>query len=74
MRITYRLKANELDDSFLEDLQKTYKDKEIEIVVYEVDETEYLFKSKINRQRLLNAKSNIEQGVHLVEVNLDRLE
>lgn len=74
MRIIYRLKANELDDNFLEDLQKTYKDKEIEIIVREVDETEYLLKSPINRQRLLTAKNNIEQGIHLVNVNLDYLE
>jgi antitoxin YefM len=74
MRITYRLKASELDDNFLEDLQKTYKDKEIEIIVQEVDETEYLLKSPFNQQRLLKAKDNVKQGIHLVNVNLDYLE
>ncbi|VEP14631.1 conserved hypothetical protein [Hyella patelloides LEGE 07179] len=74
MRIIYRLKANELGDDFLEDLQKTYKDKEIEIIVYEVDETEYLLKSPTNQKRLFQAKNNIEQGVHLVNVNLNNLE
>lgn len=74
MRIIYRLKANELDDKFLEDLQKTYKDQEIEITVQEVDETEYLLKYPINQRKLLTAKKNIEQGIHLVNVNLDYLE
>lgn len=74
MRIIYRLKANELDDKFLEDLQKTYKDQEIEITVQEVDETEYLLKYPINQQKLLTAKRNIEQGIYLVNVNLDYLE
>ena len=73
MQIIYRLNANQLDEKFLEDLQKTYKDKEIEIVVYEVDETEYLLKSKTNQQKLLTAKDNVEEGIHLVEVNLDNL-
>jgi antitoxin YefM len=67
------MKANELDDKFLEDLQKTYQDKEIEIIVYEVDETEYLFKSNINRQKLLKAKNNIELGINLVKVNVELL-
>lgn len=73
MRIIYRLKANELDDKFLEDLQKTYQDREIEIIVYEVDETEYLFKSDINRRKILKAKNNSELGINLVKVNVELL-
>jgi antitoxin YefM len=73
MHITYRLRADQLDENFLEDLQKTYKDKEIEIIVYEVNETKYLLKNNINKQRLLEAKNNIEKGIYLVEVNLDNL-
>lgn len=73
MRTIYRLKANELDDNFLEDLQKTYQDKEIEILVYEVDETEYLFKSTINRRKLLEAKSHVERGINLVKVDVESL-
>lgn len=73
MHITYRLRADQLDENFLEDLQNTYKDKEIEIVVYEVNETKYLLKNAANKQRLLKAKNNIEKGIYLVEVNLDSL-
>lgn len=74
MRTIYRLKANQLDDNFLEDIQKTYQDKEIEIIVYEVDETEYLFKSDLNRSQLLKAKDNVERGINLVKVNINNLE
>ena len=74
MHITYRLRANQLDEKFIEDLQRTYKNKEIEIVVCEVDETQYLLKNQANKQRLLQAKNNIEQGISLVEVDLDNLE
>ena len=73
MRTIYRLRANELNDNFLEDIRKTYQDKEIEIIVYEVDETEYLFKSERNRRKLLEAKNNVERGINLVKVNVKRL-
>ena len=68
MQSTYRLSANELDGQFLEGLKATFKGREIEIVVYEVDETEYLMKSEANRERLTAAKANIDNGTNLVEV------
>ena len=43
MYSTYRLKAEELSEDFVAALKKTYHDREIEIIVQEVqDETEYL--------------------------------
>ncbi|MTF37968.1 hypothetical protein VKI21_11285 [Cyanobacterium aponinum UTEX 3222] len=74
MQSIYRLKANELNDSFLEGLKTTFKDKDIEIIVSEVDETEYLFRSEANKERLLQAVENVKQRKNLVEVNLDDLE
>ncbi|MGC1308851.1 MAG: hypothetical protein WA885_16615 [Phormidesmis sp.] len=73
MRTTYRLNANELDQTFLEGLKATFRGKEIEVIVYEVDETEYLLKSELNKERLLAAKANIEQGKDLIEVKLQSL-
>jgi antitoxin YefM len=46
------------------------KDKEIEIITSKVGETEYLLKSEANKQRLMQAIKNVEQQVHLVEVNI----
>ena len=73
MQSSYRLKANELDEKFIAGLRETYKDKDIEIIVYEVDETEYLLKSEANRERLMQAKANVENQTNLVEVNLEDL-
>ena len=73
MQSSYRLKANELDEKLLAGLKETYKDMDIEIIVYEVDETEYLLKSKTNRERLMHAKANVEKKANLVEVNLENL-
>lgn len=74
MQTTYRLNANELDDRFIAALKATYQDKEIEIIVYEVDETEYLFKSEANKQRLMQAKANVDNNTNLVEVDLEDIE
>jgi antitoxin YefM len=40
MQSSYRLNANELDEKFIAGLKETYKDKDIEIIIYEVNETE----------------------------------
>jgi antitoxin YefM len=73
MQTVYRLNANELDENFLAGLKATFKDQEIEIIVYGVDETAYLTASEANRSRLLQAVENIKQRSNLVEVNLEEL-
>lgn len=70
----YRLNANELDVEFVEGLKTLFKDKEIEIAVYEVDETDYLTRSEANKRRLLAAIKNVEQQADLVEVKITDLQ
>lgn len=74
MYTTYRLQANDLDQDFIDALKTLFKDKEIEIIVNEVDETAYLFQSEANKARLLQAVQNINNQENLVEVELDRLQ
>ncbi|MBW4605220.1 MAG: hypothetical protein KME29_38145 [Calothrix sp. FI2-JRJ7] len=74
MHTTYRLNASELDQDFLDALKATFKGKEIEIVVYEVDETAYLMASEANRKRLLKAMENIKNRSNLIEVDIENLE
>lgn len=74
MQTTYRLKASELDNNFLEGLKATFGDKDIEIIVYEVNETDYLLKSDANKVRLLKAIENIDNKTNLVEVSLESIE
>ncbi|MEO0015048.1 MAG: hypothetical protein RLZZ535_3437 [Cyanobacteriota bacterium] len=73
MQSSYRLKANELDENFIAGLKETYKDKDIEIIIYEVNETEYLLQSDVNRQRLMQAKTNVDNKTNLVEIDLEDL-
>ncbi|MEZ4866793.1 MAG: hypothetical protein R3C14_36065 [Caldilineaceae bacterium] len=74
MQSVYRLNAEELDYQFLESLKSLFKNKEIEIIVSEVDETAYLLSTVANRKHLLSAIKNIESGTNLVTVDIDELE
>ena len=71
MRTSYRLNAKELDQHFLKSLQTLFQDREIEIVIYDVDETAYLSQSEANQQKLLKAIENVENGTNLIEVDLE---
>ena len=62
----YRLNADELDSKFIESLKSAFGHKEIEIAVSETDETDYLLRSSVNRERLLQAVADVESGRNLV--------
>jgi antitoxin YefM len=69
MYSTYRLKASELNSTFLETLKKMFKNREIEIVVHDVeDETEYLLSTEANKKHILKAVKNVEKRKNLVHV------
>lgn len=63
----YRLNADELDANFLASLKAAFPHKEIEIAVAETDETEYLLRSPVNRERLLAAVADVEAGRNVVQ-------
>jgi len=65
--------TDSLDANFLAKIKETLREKEIEIVVSELDETEYLLKSEANKNRLLKAINNIKKHQNLIEVNLENL-
>ena len=66
MKATYRIKANELDEKFIEGIKTTFGEQEIEIVVSDMDETDYLLQSPANKERLLKAIQNVKRGENLV--------
>ena len=74
MYTLYRLNESELDDRFIENLKTLFKDKEIEIVISEVDETAYLLQSEPNRERLLQTIQRINSQQNLIEVPTNALQ
>ncbi len=74
MQSTYRLRADELTDDFVQSLKVAYRGKEIEIVVSDVlDDTDYLLSTEANREHLLGAIKDIEAGKNLSSFPLDAL-
>jgi antitoxin YefM len=74
MYTIYKLRADELDQRFLDTLKHQFQDREIEIAVTEAvdsaeDETAYLLRSPANRERLLKAIENVAEGRDLVVVD-----
>jgi antitoxin YefM len=67
MQTTYLINADELDDRFLNALKMLFAGKQIEILVTEMDETAYLLRSKANRERLMAAIINVENGHNIVD-------
>jgi hypothetical protein len=74
MHGTFRLRAEELNDTFIESIRTLFRGKDIEIVVTEVDETGYLLQSAANRARVLQAIANAENGRNLSAVDLAALQ
>jgi antitoxin YefM len=66
MQTIYQANADDLNEDFLDSLKAAFKHKEIEIVVYERDETAYLLRSPANRTRLLEAVADVEQNRNTV--------
>lgn len=78
MYTTYKLKANELNDDFLQSVKALFHDKVVEIAICdsleaEEDETTYLLKNPVNSERLLTAINNIDQPQNIVRVDLSEL-
>jgi antitoxin YefM len=66
MDAIYHVKADEPHQDFLDALKAMFKDKEIEIAVYERDETAYLLRSPANREHLLRAVTEVENLQNIV--------
>jgi antitoxin YefM len=67
MDAVYHVKANELDETFLDAIKTLFKDKEIEIAISEHDETAYLLRSPANREHLLRALTDVEASRNVVQ-------
>ena len=66
MVTTFRIKAEELTEELLKKIKDFYRGKEIELIVYEVDETDYLLASEANAQYLEEALERYRKKENIV--------
>lgn len=64
--MTLRINSEQLNSELLENIKNMFRDKEIEITVNEIDETEYLFQSPENKKRLLRAIDDVESNRNII--------
>ncbi len=74
MQTIYQINADELDQKILESIKALFKDKEIEIVVSERDETAYLLRSPANRESLLSAVRDVEENRNIIVPNQEQFQ
>ena len=73
MQTVYRLNVQELDEHFVESLKTLFQNKQVEIVVTELDETAYLLSTEANRKRLMEAVEAVNYNENLVELDPELL-
>ena len=73
METTYRLNTRELGNSLIKSLKEAYPDQNIEIMVREQDETEYLLNTSANREHLEKAIENVEKGNIISFKNIEQV-
>ncbi len=71
MQTTYQLHSSELNENFIIAIRHLFADKNIKIVVTEMDETTYLSSSSVNHEHLMQVIQDIEAGVNLQEVDIE---
>jgi antitoxin YefM len=68
------MNADDLDDKVIDSIKAMFRHKEIEIVVYERDETEYLLRSPVNREHLLSAVNDVDHGMNLITPSTEKFQ
>ncbi len=74
MTTTYYLEEKELNEDFISSVKKLFKNKKLAITIQEeMDETEYLMSSEINKKRLQQALEEYSHKKNIIEVDWEEL-
>lgn len=68
-----RLNADELNSGLIDFIKSTFKGKKIAVHIYEdeMDETEFVLKDAVARERILKAVENVSQSRNMKEYSME---
>ncbi len=71
-----KMKAEEINMSFIDFIKTSFKGKKIALHIYEenTDETEFLLQSNANKKRLYESIGNVKNNIDLKEINFADLQ
>lgn len=72
-----RMKVDDMNASLIDFLRQSFKGRKIEFHVLEeeeeIDETEFVLRDPIARERILKAVENVDKGIGLKEYTIEEL-
>ena len=66
MLITIKLREEELNADLIKSIKNSFKGREIEIQITDMDETAYLLSSEANKKHLYKSMEELEEGKGIV--------
>jgi antitoxin YefM len=72
---TFQINESELDNNFVKALKTLFKNRNLTLTVEsdDMDTTDYLLSSPVNKERLLKSAENARKRTNLVKVDLENL-
>lgn len=75
MNVTYRLRSNELTDSFFNTIKDTFRNKDVAITVEEIeDDTSYLSKLPATHKEIVNSLESLKANGPVHVMTMKQLE
>ncbi len=73
MSSTININTDDLTPDFIDRIKKLFPHKEVEILIYEQDDTDYLMSTEANKKHLLDAVKRIENKEGLIDMDPNNL-
>ena len=73
MSSTININTDDLTPDFIDRIKKLFPHKEVEILIYEQDDTDYLLSSEANKKHLLDAVKRVENKEGLIDMDPNNL-
>ncbi len=73
MSSTININTDDLTPDFIDRIKKLFPHKEVEILIYEQDDTDYLMSTEANKKHLLDAVKRIENKEGLIDIDPNNL-